>query len=684
MSVEDGSGRAVLPKARKTRALLAVLALASPKSVSRLQLISLLWSRREPDQARASLRQAIHELQDILGGGDGRFLTIDRHQITLKPDGVWIDLRAAALGTTADPDVLARFQVTLLSDMDGLDPAFDRWLDEERLRVIRVARAIGEGAMLEQPAGPGRLKIAEQLLAIDRTDEAAWRSLIRTHAGTGDRDSAMAAYDSCRVALAQSGQAAPSAETEELADRIRGTSVRGASIRSASIRSASIPELPSHGTARSPERRFAGRGRSGLRIGIARPRTIGSAAEDELVSGLTEDITAALSRFRWISCIPVPSFAASPTDAKPGGTGWSEWDLDLLLDGTVQRGGGHIRVIARLLDIRAGGSIIWADRFDREEADNLTLQDDISGAIVARVDPELLMHEGDRAGSTPSDDLTVQDMILRAVPAIYRLDQHEFQAAGDLLEAAVALDSGNSVAHAWYAYWHLFLVGQGWADDPALATARAAELAERAVTLDPGDARAVTLAGHVRGFLGKRAEEAAALHDRALALNPNLAMAWCFSGLAQSYLGRHEEAVRRIEHASRLSPSDPHSFFFHMAMIMPRLLRREFEAAADSGRRAVELNPSFTSSYKGYLSALGHLGRDREAAEIRARLLILEPGFSVAAATARSPLTRPEDLTLYAAGLQAAGLPEGGVPIAIQTPAVRATTVDSAGPPGPY
>jgi DNA-binding SARP family transcriptional activator/TolB-like protein len=649
MSVEDGSGRAVLPKARKTRALLAVLALASPKSVSRLQLISLLWSRREPDQARASLRQAIHELQDILGGGEGRFLTVDRHQITLKPDGVWIDLRAAALGTTADPDVLARFQVALLSDMDGLDPAFDRWLDEERRRVILVARAIGEGALLEQPAGPGRLKIAEQLLAIDRTDEAAWRSLIRAHAGTGDRDSAMAAYDSCRVALAQSGQAAPSAETEELADRIRGPN---------------IPEIPSHGTVRSLERQFAGRGRSGLRIGIARPRTIGSTAEDELVSGLTEDITAALSRFRWISCIPVPSFAAGPGDPTPGGTAWSELDLDLLLDGTVQRGVGQIRVIARLLDIRAGGSIIWADRFDREEADNLTLQDDISGAIVARVDPELLMHEGDRAGSTPSDDLTVQDMILRAVPAIYRLDQHEFHAAGELLEAAVALDGGNSVAHAWYAYWHLFLVGQGWADNPALATARAAELAERAVTLDPGDARAVTLAGHVRGFLGKRAEEAAALHDRALALNPNLAMAWCFSGLAQSYLGRHEEAVRRIEHASRLSPSDPHSFFFHMAMIMPRLLRREFEAAADAGRRAVELNPTFSSSYKGYLAALGHLGRDREAAQILTRLLTLEPGFTVATATARSPLARPEDVILYAAGLRAAGLPEGGMPIA--------------------
>ena len=69
---------------------------------------------------------------------------------------------------------------------------------------------------------------------------------------------------------------------------------------------------------------------------------------------------------------------------------------------------------------------------------------------------------------------------------------------------------------------------------------RGGDLAERAVTLDPADARALTLAGHVRSFLGKRAAEGCALHDRAIALNPNLALAWCFSGLAHCYLGPHE------------------------------------------------------------------------------------------------------------------------------------------------
>ena len=196
---------------------------------------------------------------------------------------------------------------------------------------------------------------------------------------------------------------------------------------------------------------------------------------------------------------------------------------------------------------------------------------------------------------------------------------------------------------------------------------RAALLAERAVMLDPGDARALTLAGHVRGFLGKHPEEASALHERAIALNPNLALAWCFSGLTCSYLGSHEEALRRVNQALRLSPSDPHRFFFDMALIMPHLMRGDYASVVETGRRAIEMNPLFSSAYRGYLSALGWLNRTREATEVRNRLLALEPGFSVQDAMSRSPLSRPEDIHRYAEGLRRAGLREGGITLPIDT-----------------
>ena len=95
----------------------------------------------------------------------------------------------------------------------------------------------------------------------------------------------------------------------------------------------------------------------------------------------------------------------------------------------------------------------------------------------------------------------------------------------------ILLKPDYAAAHAWYAYWHAFLVGQDWAENPHEIMARSGELAERAIVLDPFDARALTIAGHVRAFLHHSLREAAALHDRALELNPNLAMAWALSAI---------------------------------------------------------------------------------------------------------------------------------------------------------
>ena len=95
-----------------------------------------------------------------------------------------------------------------------------------------------------------------------------------------------------------------------------------------------------------------------------------------------------------------------------------------------------------------------------------------------------------------------------------------------------------------------------------------------------------------------------------------------------------------------------------MALTMPYLFKGDYEQALDIGRRAIELNPGFSSSYKGQLAALGHLGRLSEAKNVRARLLAIEPHFTVSRAIERSPLQRPDDLARYAEGLRLSGLPE--------------------------
>ena len=186
MTVGDTKGRSYLPRTRKTRAMLAVLAMASPKPVLRVQLASLLWSRRENEQARASLRQSVHELQDTLGGIWSHVFVADRHHLSLRGTELDIDALMLAQPERISTGLLDRYEDVLLEDLDGLDPAFDRWLDEERGRFVRIGRAIGESLLAQCDDPVATIEAAERLLGIDRRHESAWRAIIRANAEQGD------------------------------------------------------------------------------------------------------------------------------------------------------------------------------------------------------------------------------------------------------------------------------------------------------------------------------------------------------------------------------------------------------------------------------------------------------------------------------------------------------------------
>ena len=635
MGMADQHGRSLLPRGRKARALAALLALAIPRPLLRDQLAGLLWSQRGREQARASLRQALHELQQSLAPYAPEVLRVERTHLRLNAAHVSTDLQALLRATPSEPETLDLLEGPLLDDLNGIDPAFDRWLLDERRVVVQRAVGLAETVLAAQQDPAGIVAAAERLLRIERAHEAAWRALIQAYLTRDERFLARDAYDRCSAVLAEAA-VAPSAELQALFTRIRG-------------RTPPRPAQPNFAERAEPQ---------SIRLGVMPFRSLDPAAPDELGIGLAEEITTALSRFRGLSLISSLSLATLSGEPVRESPRWQALDVDALLEGTVQRSATRVRVMVRLLDIRDGGEVIWARRFDRPTGDLLTLQDEIAAETAAQVHPELLLREGRRAASHPPQDPKAHDLLLRAIPAMFRLDEAGIRAAGETLEAAAMRDPNYAPVQAWWAYWHAFMVGQGWADNPANAMRRAGELAERAVTLDPSDARGLSIAGHVRAFLHRDPAAAIQLHQQALSLNPCLPIAWVFSGMAHSYAGNHDEGIRRIAHARRLSPFDPLSSVFDMALMIPHLARGEYEMVVDLGRRATALNPKLSSTQKGYLAALGHLGRTDEQAVVRERLLLLEPGFCIRDALARSPLLRDDDRARYAEGLRRAGLPE--------------------------
>jgi DNA-binding SARP family transcriptional activator/TolB-like protein len=649
----------VLPTRRKARAMLACIAMASPRPVLRSRLTELLWSRRSPEQARGSMRQEIYRVLEALAPAETEIMVVTRDHLSLRPGAVWIDVQEVLRATGTQPGSLSLLDGDLLEDLGGIDPSFEMWLRHERELLRDQACSIAEAWLAEALDPEVAVVAAQRLLRIDPSHEGACRALMRAHAARGQRGLAVQAYERCRTVLAEVLDAVPSAETQKLLTEIKGSSRRRLPLQPPSRGLKIAVKEPAHVT--QEPNPYSVRG--GARVGVLPLRHVGiSAGESYLGPGLADEISTALSKFRWLFVVSSNSLGRFSGEQRDDALLRREFGLHFLLDGSVVRADDSVRIHLRLLDLRLGSQVVWARRFARPTNDLLALQDEIAATVVAQIDPEILLIEARRIGSQPAVDATAYDLMLRAVQLMGSLERGPFEQAGGHLEDAIALDAEYAAAHSLYAYWHMFMVGQDWTEQPLAMMDRAGSLADCAVRLDPFDARGYSIRGHVSAFLHHRLNEAMLLHDRALTFNPNLPMAWALSAVTHAYAGDPEEAERRNNRYKKLSPFDPHAFFFDGFFMLIHFMKHDYEKAVQEGRKLVDLNPAFTANYKPYLAALGYLGLEKETEEVRRRLLAIEPGFTIERFLKSTPMEQEADRAHYAEGLRRAGISNGEPP----------------------
>ncbi len=394
------------------------------------------------------------------------------------------------------------------------------------------------------------------------------------------------------------------------------------------------------------------RRRNGPSIGIYPMTIIGIGIDTYLAGALACEITAALAGIRWLVVLPSATMAAS---REPGGEKRLDLGLDFALEGTLQRIGTQIRICVSLIEVEQG-AVAWSWRSAFDTHDMLAVQEDAAAMLAAAVEPEVAICEAARARRLGNTGTGAYRLVLQAAACMYRLDYDSFMEGGRLIEQAIETEPYYGAAHAWQALWNVFLVGQGWAKEPAFSSAGAEQAAERAILLDPGDARGLAVAGHVQAYLYRRLDTAISIHQRAVTVNPNLPIAWQLGGVAHAYAGNLAEAGQYLERSRRLAPCDPHSFFQDGCCVIVELLSGQFEAARSTGRRVTQLHPKFSASFKPYLAALGHLGDRPAAADVYGKLLSLEPQFSLAAFEASAPFAKPEHMDIYLTGLKLAGV----------------------------
>jgi adenylate cyclase len=198
-------------------------------------------------------------------------------------------------------------------------------------------------------------------------------------------------------------------------------------------------------------------------------------------------------------------------------------------------------------------------------------------------------------------------------------------------------------------------VALGYAIDRQFERKEAVRLLRLALSLDDSDPETLAFACVTLAFLTGDRESSIEMADRAVALNPNSFNAWHNRGWVHIFAGLPEEAVRSFERAIRMSPVDPllHLLFHGMAQAFIEL--RRFDEAIVAGKKAQRQNPSYSAARWCVASAFAHLGRDAEAREATARLLEVDPAFTISARIGRG---RQSNAKLLTEGLRKAGLPE--------------------------
>jgi TolB-like protein/Tfp pilus assembly protein PilF len=349
-----------------------------------------------------------------------------------------------------------------------------------------------------------------------------------------------------------------------------------------------------------------------------------------LADGLTEDIITGLSRVKQFFVIArntTFTYKGRPVDVQEVSRALG---VRYVLEGSVRATGERIRITAQLIDATTRAHA-WAERFDRPLADILAVDDEVTEAIVAALQPALRRAEIESSRSADPKDLGAWALVNRAWVSIQSDlgDEERASAAVKACEEAIALDRDYALAHAVLAYARSLSAGQlppSPADEGAMASMR------RALELAPDDASVQHAYAAMLGNLGRTADAIRAW-ERSLDLNPNNAAAKAGLGIAQIYLARHSEAIANIETALRLSPSDPllYHWLAHRALACVMLAR--WDEALESAADSVHRNGSRVG-WATYAGALAHAGRLEEAGWAWKALRERTPGVSADALAA--------------------------------------------------
>lgn len=655
----EGSARE-LPRSRKTRGLLLYLALEDRRH-RREDLCGLLFEL--PNDPRAALRWSLSKLRPLFGGHAEEVLVADRETVAINRDEIRVDLaeiRASVatglndLSNESSLDFETRLTAGLPSGLEDVGSVeFRLWLnaEQEALRELH-GRVLDELVTRDSLAYTERLRLSGKRIALDPFDDEANLTYVRMILEHDGLTAARRIFDRANDRYREERRAA--------GGLVEGWMRLARTAGSAHVEPPTAPSieiLANDGmNAEAPSEFQALPDKPSL--AVLDFKDLGSHAEGAvLANGLAADLNTRLAQ---LSNLFVIARASSTRIAAQGLSPRNvsrKLGVRYLVSGSTQRQDKRVRVTVTLLDA-TDESEIWSEHFDRPLDDLFEIQDDITNAVVATIEPAIERAEMQRALLKPPESLNAWEFYHRGLWHCFRFTAADSEQAHDYFARALERDPNFSRAHAGRSFAHYSRAFLNSVPDVSREIEKSLEAAGQSVGLDGRDSMGHWALGRSL-FLSRRHDEALASIDQALSINPNYAQGHYAKGFIGIHAGLEDPSLHDLDRAERLSPFDPLLFAMKSSRGVSLALQGNYEKAAPWAIGATHQPNAHFHIHAIAAAILELAGRSDDAKSNAEWVLRREPNYTVEVYQRSFPHKDEGHREAMLGALARAGIPRG-------------------------